>query len=890
MGKVSLTIDGTKVEAREGATVLGAAQDAGIYIPSLCTDPDLEPYGGCRLCLVEIENVEGLPASCTTPVAEGMMIHTDTSRVNEVRRRIVELLLSDHPDNCLVCPKNQHCELQRVAAYVGVDQQRFKKLERPILIDSSNPFFVRDSSKCILCGKCVRVCSEVQGVAALEVFNDGLSSKIVTVDDRPIVESVCESCGHCVARCPTGALMPKNFRWPAKEVKTVCPYCGVGCGIYLAVRENKVVGVRGNPESPVSRGSLCVKGQFGLEFINHPSRLTSPLIRRNGKLSPATWDEALDLVASKLAEYRGDKVAVISSAKCTNEENYLIQKFARVVLGTNNIDHCARLCHAPTVAGLAQSFGSGAMTDSIDEISRAACILAIGTNTTATHPVIGLKIKKAVRDGAKLIVANPRQIDLCRIAHLWLRHRPGTDVALLMGMMRVIVDAGLADSSFMEERCENFAAFKRSLKPFDLDFVERVTAVPGEQVAEAARLYATTKPATILYAMGITQHTHGTDNVLATANLAMLTGNIGKPSTGVNALRGHNNVQGACDMGALPNVYTGYQPVDDPRVREKFETAWQRSLNTSPGLTLTEIFQAAYERKVKALYLVGENPILSDPEATHIDEALKKLEFLVVQDVFLSETAQLAHVVLPAATFAEKDGTFTNTERRVQRVRKAIEPVGNSQPDWWITCQIAQRMGGKGFDFDHPSQIMEEIARLTPSYGGISYHRLENGGLQWPCPTTEHPGTPILHVDTFVRGKGRFMPLKYKPPVETPDDEYPLILTTERSLYHYHTGTLTRKVNGLNVLRSEELVEMNPVDAKALGLADGQRVKVVSRRGEVTAKLKITPVSPPGVISMTFHFAESPTNVLTNPAVDPVAKIPELKVCAVRVEKVLPEK
>jgi predicted molibdopterin-dependent oxidoreductase YjgC len=370
----------------------------------------------------------------------------------------------------------------------------------------------------------------------------------------------------------------------------------------------------------------------------------------------------------------------------------------------------------------------------------------------------------------------------------------------------------------------------------------------------------------------------------------MLTGNIGKPSTGVNALRGHNNVQGACDMGALPNVYTGYQPVDDPRVREKFETAWQRSLNTSPGLTLTEIFQAAYERKVKALYLVGENPILSDPEATHIDEALKKLEFLVVQDVFLSETAQLAHVVLPAATFAEKDGTFTNTERRVQRVRKAIEPVGNSQPDWWITCQIAQRMGGKGFDFDHPSQIMEEIARLTPSYGGISYHRLENGGLQWPCPTTEHPGTPILHVDTFVRGKGRFMPLKYKPPVETPDDEYPLILTTERSLYHYHTGTLTRKVNGLNVLRSEELVEMNPVDAKALGLADGQRVKVVSRRGEVTAKLKITPVSPPGVISMTFHFAESPTNILTNPAVDPVAKIPELKVCAVRVEKVLPEK
>ncbi len=888
MGKVSLTIDGTKVEGREGATVLETAQDAGIYIPNLCGDPDLEPYGGCRLCLVEIENVDGLPASCTTPVAEGMVVRTEARRVNEVRRHVVELLLSDHPDNCLTCPKNQHCELQRIAAYVGIDQQRFKKLERPALIDSSNPFFVRDSSKCILCGKCVRVCDEVQGVAALEVFNDGPSSKIVTVDDRPIVESVCESCGQCVAKCPTGALMPKDFRWPAKEVKTICPYCGVGCGIYLAVRGNEVVGIRGDLESPVSKGSLCVKGQFGFEFINHPERLTSPLIRRNGKLSEATWDEALGFIAGRLAEYKGDKVAVISSAKCTNEENYLIQKFARAVLATNNIDHCARLCHAPTVAGLAQSFGSGAMTNSIDEISGAACILAIGTNTTATHPVIGLKIKKAVRDGAKLIVANPREIDLCRIGHLWLRHRPGSDVALLMGMMRVIIDAGLADSSFIEERCENFDAFKQSLEPFDLDFVERVTAVPAEQVAEAARLYATNKPATILYAMGITQHTHGTDNVLATANLAMLTGNIGKPSTGVNPLRGQNNVQGACDMGALPNVYTGYQRVDDPKVEEKFETAWQCSLNTSPGLTLTEIFQAAYEKKVKALYLVGENPMLSDPEATHIDEALKKLEFLVVQDVFLSETAQLAHVVLPAATFAEKDGIFTNTERRVQRVRRALEPKGDSKPDWWITCQIAKRLGGQGFDFEHPSQIMAEIAELTPSYGGISYERLDDGGLQWPCPTKEHPGTPILHTEQFTRGKGRFLPLEYKPSLEQTDNDYPLILTTERSLYHFHTGTVTRRVKGLNVLKGEELVEMNPVDAKALGIADGQRVKVVSRRGEVTARVKITPVSPPGVISMTFHFAESPTNILTNPAVDPIAKIPELKVCAVRVEKAPP--
>jgi len=887
MDKVSLTIDGTEVEVREGTTVLKAAQDAGIYIPSLCADPDLEPYGGCRLCLVEIENVEGLPASCTIPVAGGMVVHTDTRRVNEVRRRIVELFLSDHPDNCLLCSKNQHCELQKVVAYVGIDQQRFKKLERPPLIDSSNPFFVRDSSKCILCGKCVRVCHEIQGLGALEVFNDGLLSKIITsAGDKPILESICESCGQCVAKCPTGALMPKDFRWSTKEVKTICPYCGVGCGLYLAVRGNEVVGMSGDPQSPVNRGSLCVKGSFGFEFINHPGRLTSPLIRRNGELSEATWDEVLDLVASNLARYKRDEIAVISSAKCTNEENYLIQKFARAVLGTNNIDHCARLCHAPTVAGLAQSFGSGAMTNSIGEISNAACILVIGANTTATHPIIGLKIRKAVKGGAKLIVANPRQIDLCRIAHLWLRHRPGSDVALLMGMMRVIVDEGLADASFIEERGENFDAFKRSLQPFDLDFVERVTAVPGDQVTEAARLYATNKPATILYAMGVTQHTHGTDNVLATANLAMLTGNIGKPSTGVNPLRGQNNVQGACDMGALPNVYTGYQRVDDPKVREKFETVWDCSLSASPGLTLTEIFQAAYERKIKALYLVGENPMLSDPDVKHVEEALRRLEFLVVQDIFLSETAQFAHVVLPAATFAEKDGTFTNTERRVQRVRKAIEPVGNSRPDWWITCQIAQRMGGKDFGFDHPSQIMEEIAYLTPSYGGITYERLEEGGLQWPCATKDDPGTPILHTDVFSRGKGRFIPLGYKPPAESPDEQYPLILTTERSLYQYHTGTMTRKVKGLNVLRGEELVEMNPRDAEALRVADGEKVRVISRRGEVIASVKVTPVSPPGVLSMTFHFTESPTNILANPAVDPIAKIPELKVCAVRVEKI----
>ncbi|MEE8414492.1 MAG: formate dehydrogenase subunit alpha, partial [Dehalococcoidales bacterium] len=521
----------------------------------------------------------------------------------------------------------------------------------------------------------------------------------------------------------------------------------------------------------------------------------------------------------------------------------------------------------------------------IHDIGDAACILAIGTNTTATHPVIGLELKRATSNGGKLIVVNPREIGLVQFADIWLQLKPGTDVALLMGMMKVIVDKGLADSGFIEERCENFDAFKESLKNFDLDSVEKITGVPGEKIAEAARLFANNSPATILYAMGITQHVHGTDNVLAITNLAMLTGNVGRLSTGVNSLRGQNNVQGASDLGSLPDVYTGYQSVADQAVREKFEKAWGVSLNSSPGLTLTEIFGAAGNGRIKAMYLIGENPVLSDPDANHIKEALEKLEFLVVQDVFLSETAELADVVLPAASFAEKDGTFTNTERRVQRVRKAIEPVGDSRPDWEITCQIARKMGAKGFDFENPSQIMDEIASLTPSYGGISYSRLEEGGLQWPCPAQDHPGTPILHTETFTRGKGRFMPLEYQPSAELADDKYPLTLTTERSLYHYHTGTMTRKVAGLNQMLGQELVEINPVDASSLGIVDGDMVKVTSRRGQVTAKAKVTDISPAGVISMDFHFGESPVNILTNPAVDPVAKTPELKVCAVRVEK-----
>jgi len=538
------------------------------------------------------------------------------------------------------------------------------------------------------------------------------------------------------------------------------------------------------------------------------------------------------------------------------------------------------------VAGLATAFGSGAMTNSMSDIADAACILAIGTNTTEAHPVIGFEIKKAVRKGAKLIVANPREIGLVRNADLWLKHRPGTDVPLLMGMCRVIINEGLLDSSFIAERTENFDDFKESLQQFNLDFVEQITGVPEAKIAEAARMYAANSPAATFYAMGITQHSHGTDNVIAVADLAMLTGNIGKPGSGVNPLRGQNNVQGACDMGALPNVYPGYQSVTNPDIKEKFETAWGCSLPpTRPGLTITEIMDAAYQGKIKAMYILGENPVLSDAQAKHVEEALGKLEFLAVQDIFLTETARLVHIILPGITFAEKDGTFTNTERRVQRVRKAIEPLNDARPDWWIICQLGQRLGGNGFNFTSPSQIMAEIAQLTPSYGGISYSRLEKGGLQWPCPTTDHPGTPILHTENFSRGKGKFTPLAYKPPAESPDKEYPLLLTTGRNLFHFHTSTMSRKVKGLNVFSGEELVEINPQDASALGITDGEKIRVISRRGAVTAKAKVTGVSPAGIVFMTFHFAESPTNQLTNPALDPIAKIPEFKVSAVRIEK-----
>lgn len=896
--KITLTIDGKNVVGYIGQTILDVAEESGIYIPHLCDHKDLQPVGHCRLCLVEVDG-RRISISCKTPIRDGMSVKTENPEIVKTRKITLELIIANHPRDCLTCLKDSECQLQDVSNYIGLDEDRLARL-RPNLpdvpVDTSNPFFDRDLEKCILCGICVRTCEEIIGASAIDFSLRGVYTTISTFGDAPILESNCVSCGECVANCPVGALIPKKEMHvkPAYEVLTTCPYCGCGCGIYLGVRGDEIVSARGEPNNPASFGNLCVKGRYGFGFITHPDRLTDPLIKRNGKFEKATWEEALDLVATKMMEIK-EKIAdnedyfgFIASAKCTNEDNYVMQKFARAVMGTNNVDHCARLCHAPTVAGLVQSFGSGAMTNSIDEVRNSKCFFAIGTNTTSAHPIIANRINEAVRKGAKLIVANPRKIELCRWADLFLQFNPGTDVPLMMGMAKIIVDEGLADAAFIEKRCEGFEEFKKSLDQFPLDEVEKITGVPKEKIAEAARMYATHSPASILYSMGITQHSHGTDNVLATANLALLTGNVGKESSGVNPLRGQNNVQGACDVGSLPNVYPGYQRVNLPQMKEKFEKAWGTRLSGKVGLALTEMFNVAQEGKLKAMYLIGENPILSDADANHIKEAIQKLDFLVVQDIFLTETAELADVVLPATTFAEKDGTFTNTERRVQRVRKVLNPRGDSRGDWKIVCDVARRMGASGFEFEDSSAVMEELASVSPIYGGMHFDRIEDVGLQWPCSDRDHPGTKFLHSERFSTetGKGQFKTLTYKPPMEIPDDEYPLVLTTERSLYHFHTGTMTRKVEGLNVLRRNELVEMNPKDAAMLRIDDGEMVRVVSRRGEVKTEARVTEVSPEGVVSMTFHFAESPTNQLTNNALDPVSKIPETKVCAVRVEKI----
>jgi len=893
MSLVTLTINDQKVQVEPGTTILEAAQKAGIEIPTMCHHPKLTSTGACRMCVVDVKGAKTLVTACTTPVVEGMVIDTESDRAVTARRMIIDLLLANHPLDCLTCEQGGNCKLQDYAYQYGVKESQFTGDKKNYPIDLDNPFFERDYNKCIMCGRCVRMCAEVVAAGALDYIGRGFGTKIGTAFDSSLTESPCMFCGNCITVCPVGALQPKlsmglGRAHQYEKVQTVCTYCGVGCSIYLHVSKGKVIGVT-PAEGPANEGLLCVKGRFGFDFLHHPDRLRTPLIREGDEFREATWDDALALVVRRFSEIKQahgpGAFAGLSSARCTNEENYLHQRFMRQVIGTNNVDHCARLCHASTLSGLSYAFGSGAMTNSIGEIGGADVVFVIGSNTPETHPVIAMKVNEAKNRGAKIIVADPRAVLLAEKADVHLQQLPGTDVALLNGIMHVILREGLENKDFIQTRTEGVDGLRETVRAYSPERVESITGVPAALIERAARLYAAAGKATILYAMGITQHTTGHDNVVSIANLAMLCGQIGRESTGVNPLRGQNNVQGACDMGALPTFFTGYQRLDDEAARRKFEQAWGCSLDAAAGLTVVEMMNAAVAGQINAMYIMGENPMMSDPDLNHVEEALNTLDFLVVQDIFLTETARFADVVLPAAAFAEKEGTFTNTERRVQWVNKAIDPPGQAKADWEIICGLAGKMGVP-LNYDSVGSITREIARLTPIYGGIVPERLAGGpgpGLQWPCPDASHPGTKILHVGRFSRGPGRFSSVEYRPPAEEPDADYPYVLTTGRNLYHYHTGSMTRRSKGLHAIRPEAYVEIHPDTASALGITGGSYVRLRSRRGTVRVKALVTGRTAPRIVFMPFHFAEAAANLLTNSALDPIAKIPEFKVCAVSI-------
>ena len=923
-----LTIDNIEVACAEGTTILEAATRSNIAIPSLCYHKNLSISGSCRLCMVEIDGIENEVASCTCEAVDGMVVATETPRLIESRRMILEMLLSRYvgsPD-----ATDEEDEFLRLVKRYQL--KPFEENQRRYVADSDpNPFIRVDLDQCILCTRCVRACAEIQGRFVWGVGHRGGETKIVAGLDTTMMDARCESCGACVAYCPTGALTDRMFveqQRPTRLVRTTCGYCGVGCQFDLNVADDKVIGVTSTPSAPVNGMSLCVKGRYGSDYVHHPERLTQPMVRRylldgssrertdrpvanRGDWVNVDWDAALQLVAQRLSaikrESGPDAVGLLSSAKCTNEENYLMQKFARQVIGTHNIDHCARLCHSSTVAGLTMAVGSGAMSNTMRDIANESkAIFIIGSNTTEQHPVFGAMLRQAVlRRGIPIVVADPRRVDITEFAQLHLQHRPGTDVALLNGMMHIVLEHHWHDQEFVNQRCEGFEAFRDTIASYDPERVARITGVSVECLQRASEILACNRPMAVIWAMGITQHTTGVMNVLSLANLQMLLGNLGVAGGGVNPLRGQNNVQGACDLGTLPNVYPGYQPIHSDDVVRKFTQAWQvvapqpntwHLPDSRAGLTVTEMISAAGTGDVRALYILGEDPVTTEPDCDHVRKSLVNAELTILQEIFPSETAEYADVLLPGASFAEKEGTFTNTERRIQPIRPAITPRGNARPDWQIISELARRMVAidrlelqgphAGWSYAGASEIMDEIANLVPLYAGVSHQRLEHDEqLHWPVPNADHPGTPILHVDQFTRGRGRFHTVDHLPPQELPDTTYPLLLTTGRVIYHWHGGELSRRSRGLLEAYPQTIVEVSIEDADRYGIQDGTPVRLTSRRGEMVAHAAVTDRVASGVVFGNFHFP-GPENVnnLTIAALDPTAKIPEYKVCAVRIE------